>query len=156
MITSAPKEFKLVSGIGRSRYDLVSFDNALLNAGISNYNLLRVSSILPAGAKQSSKILQPLGSPLLVAYASISSNEIGKTIATSVSVAIPEYDKDIGVIMEYEGYCSKQEAEIITRAMAEEAMKNHHIVCKHVLSSSIDTEVDNDEYTTLISAVPLW
>lgn len=152
----APKEFKLVSGMGQSKYMLLSFDNALLCAGISNYNLLRVSSILPAGARLSGMITQSLGSPLLVAYATISSNEIGKTIATSISVAIPESEDDIGVIMEYEGFCSKQEAETASLAMAAEAMKNHHIKYKKILSTSIDAEVNCSDYVTLISAVPMW
>ena len=152
----APKEFKLVSGMGQSGYELLSFDKALLSAGISDYNLLRVSSILPAGARVSDTITQPLGSPLLVAYATISSNDIGKTIATSISVAIPESEDDIGVIMEYEGFCSKREAELVSYAMAAEAMKNHHIKYKKILSSSIDAKVNNCEFITLISAVPLW
>ena len=42
-----PTEYRLSSGTGTSPHELVAFDNALLSAGISNYNLLKVSSILP-------------------------------------------------------------------------------------------------------------
>ena len=51
-LSSYPKHFYIASGVGRDMYELVSFDNALINAGLSNYNLLRVSSILPTGCKQ--------------------------------------------------------------------------------------------------------
>lgn len=43
--------FAIVKGQGVSDVDSVSaFDNALLNAGIGNYNLVPVSSIIPGGS----------------------------------------------------------------------------------------------------------
>jgi len=38
-------------GKGASENGLPSFDRALLDAGVGNYNLVRLSSILPAGCK---------------------------------------------------------------------------------------------------------
>lgn len=42
-----PQSYMLVSGIGKAEYPLVTFDNALRDAGIGDYNLVKVSSILP-------------------------------------------------------------------------------------------------------------
>ena len=39
--------YTLVSGIGTGSTVLNAFDAALLSAGVGNFNLLRVSSILP-------------------------------------------------------------------------------------------------------------
>jgi len=39
-------KFYLNAGLGHGDYSLTSFDDALLNAGVGNYNLLKVSSIL--------------------------------------------------------------------------------------------------------------
>lgn len=150
-----PKHFYIASGVGRDVYELVSFDNALLNSGLSNYNLLRVSSILPIGCKQESQVDVKYGSPLLVAYGSISSNVKDAIISSAVSVAIPQNDNDIGIIMEYSGYCDKLSAELEVKKMAERAMINHNLQIKKILSSSIETYV-NDDYATVFSAVALW
>ena len=46
-----PTRIILTSGIGIGSTKLNAFDNALLNAGIGNFNLLSVSSIIPPKAK---------------------------------------------------------------------------------------------------------
>lgn len=151
-----PTRFVLCSGRGKSIHKLVSFDNALIEAGISNYNLLRVSSILPIGCERVDRVDKRLGSALLCAYGAISSNEIGKTIASAVAVGVPENSECVGVIMEFSGYCDANEADRIVREMTVEAMKNHDIACKEVLSSSIDAYVADENYQTVISALAMW
>ncbi len=42
-----PKKFSLVAGSAEGTSELNAFDNALLNAGIGNLNLIKVTSILP-------------------------------------------------------------------------------------------------------------
>jgi pyruvoyl-dependent arginine decarboxylase (PvlArgDC) len=42
------KECCMSKGVGVSKKGLPSFDRALLEAGVGNYNLVRLSSILPA------------------------------------------------------------------------------------------------------------
>ena len=91
-----------------------------------------------------------------MAYGSISSNTIGDTIASAVSVGIPSNEDHVGVIMEYTGHCSAAEAEKIVREMAAEAMKNHAIPCKQIKSSSIEATVTDNNYVTVISALPMW
>lgn len=38
-------------GVGEGITDLVAFDNALFSAGIANYNLIRISSIIPLNCR---------------------------------------------------------------------------------------------------------
>ena len=152
---SYPQNYYISSGIGEDEYKLVSFDNALINAGISNYNLLRVSSILPIGCKRANNVDVKYGSPLLVAYGVISSNQMGERITSAISVAIPKDSNDIGVIMEYAGICEEQEAIKTVKNMAEKAMNYHHIAIKEIVVSSKSTIVTNG-YSTVISAVSLW
>lgn len=151
-----PTRFALCSGNGKAIHKLVSFDNALIGAGISNYNLLKVSSILPIACKRVDKVDKRLGSALLCAYGAISSNELGKTIASAVGVGIPQNCEDVGVIMEFSGYCDASEAERIVREMTLEAMKNHKIECKEVLCSSAEAFVCDENYQTVISALAMW
>lgn len=151
-----PEKYKLSSGIGKSKYELVAFDSALIHAQIANYNLLRVSSILPIGAKYEEELDKKEGSALLVAYATISSNVKGDVIASAVSVAIPKDKECVGVIMEYSGHCSKEVAEEIVRKMAEIAIQNHGIEVEEIKSSAMGAVVEDEDYVSVISAVALW
>ena len=151
-----PDSFFISSGIGISEHQLVAFDNALIDARIANYNLLRVTSILPAGATQANSIELREGSPLLTAFARIDSNTPGDCIATAVGVAIPSSSGDVGVIMEYSGHCTSLEAEEKIKAMCIEAMHNHGIAYKDILVTSIDAVVGDNGYTSLISALSFW
>ena len=158
MNTGYPEKYYISSGKGSSKFKLVAFDNALLDAGISEYNLLRVSSILPANAVQVDAIDLSKGMPLLTAYARIESNEPDEKIATAVGAAIPSNPADVGVIMEYESYnCTAKEAEAIVIAMLEESMANHNIPYKDIVISSAEAIVPSDgNYVSLISAIAFW
>lgn len=151
-----PEKYVVSSGIGKSFYKLVSFDNALIDAGIANYNLLKVSSILPIGCVRVEKVDEKAGSGLMTAYSTISSNIKGQRISSAVAVGIPENDSDVGVIMEFSEYCSSKEAEETVVKMVIEAMKNHNITCKEVVSSATEAVVVDEEYVTVISALAMW
>jgi arginine decarboxylase len=40
----------IASAVGRGRTELSAFDAALLDAGVANFNLIRLSSVIPGGA----------------------------------------------------------------------------------------------------------
>ena len=149
------KNFYYASGIGRNKHKLVSFDNALIEAGFSEYNLIKVSSILPINCKLSKIITVKKGLPLLIAYGSITSKETNATISSAVSIAIPQIANEIGIIMEFSGYCDKHTAELEVNQMSEAAMRNHKIPIKEILCSSIEATIA-DEYTTVFSGIALW
>lgn len=46
-----PKKVFLTKGVGKHKEQLSSFELALRNAKIANFNLVRVSSIFPPGCK---------------------------------------------------------------------------------------------------------
>lgn len=157
MMDYYPKNYFITSGTGKSIFKLVAFDEALRNAKISDYNLVKISSILPSDCIRATPNDFPAkGSSLLTAFGSISCNEKGKQIASAVSVAIPKDPNDVGVIMEYAGYCSAQYAEEQVRLMVEEAMKNRERDVKSIYSSAIDSICDGNGYTSVVSAVCLW
>ena len=151
-----PKKFKISSGTAAAKQKLVAFDKALIDAGISNYNLLRVSSILPIGCTQAERIDKLEGSTLLVAYGSYSSNIPGETIASAVGIGIPKGKNQIGVIMEFADVCNAAAAEKAVRQMVSDAMENHGIECKEIITSSTEAVVTAGEYTSIISSVALW
>lgn len=149
-----PKNYYITSGKGSSSYKLVAFDCALLDAGISNYNLLKVSSILPSGCVRKEAIDLKPGSPLLTAYATITSDTTGEHIAAAVAVGIPQNSNDVGVIMEVTGI-EAASAEKTACNMVKEAMANHGIKIDHIESSSIEGTVESG-YLSLIAAIALW
>lgn len=94
-------KYKLGAGKGRSELPLAAFDKALLDAGVGNYNLVRLSSILPARCEKTDEIGIPEGSLLPVAYATISSDVAGDILCSGVAIGFPDDADKVGVIMEY-------------------------------------------------------
>src|SRR6185369_5269022 len=89
-----PKEIFLVKGVGREKERLASFEMALRDAGIAEYNLVKVTSIFPPNCKiinqkEGVKKLKP-GQILYVVLAESSTNEPNRLIASSIGVAIPK------------------------------------------------------------------
>lgn len=151
-----PQKFKMSSGAAVAKNELVAFDKALIAAGISNYNLLRVSSILPIGCQQAETVDKKEGSALLVAYGSCSSNNPGERIASAVGIGMPIDKTKVGVIMEFSGVCDATTAATQVKEMVVAAMENHGIACEEILTSATDMVVPEGEYASVISAVALW
>ncbi|MCS6922879.1 MAG: arginine decarboxylase, pyruvoyl-dependent [Fimbriimonadales bacterium] len=142
------------AGVGVSAFELVSFDRALRQAGFADYNLLRVSSILPAGVQPRPTIEVPKGGLLPTAYGVFTSDEAGRTIAAAVSLAFPTEPDAIGVIMETEGYMTEREAHELVAAMAEEAMEDRNLKIARLEVVAVEAQVDL--YTTVFAGVALW
>lgn len=142
------------AGVGVSAFELVSFDRALREAGFADYNLLRVSSILPAGVALRPSVEIPKGSLLPIAYGVFSSNEADRTIAAAVSLAFPNDPRAVGVIMEAEGYMTEREAHEMVAAMAEEAMEDRNLKIARLEVVAIEAQVEL--YTTVFAGVALW
>ncbi|MHB1662140.1 MAG: pyruvoyl-dependent arginine decarboxylase, partial [bacterium] len=117
-----PDIYTLASGTSEGTSKLGAFDNAILNAGVGNTNLIRLSSILPPNTSFRSKIVYKRGVLVPIAYGYITSDVKGETIAASVAIAI-SVEEGFGVIMEYSGITSAKNAEQTVRRMAEDAMK---------------------------------
>lgn len=116
-----PKKFFLTAAASEGETELTAFDRALLKARVGNTNLLRVSSILPPGCVYDPELVIPEGSLLPIAYGSIVCEEPGTRIAAAVSVGIKK--DSFGVIMEFSGKCSKEEAEQKVSDMVKEAFR---------------------------------
>ena len=103
-----PKRVFLVKGVGRNKYKLKSFEEALRKAGVAQQNLVTVSSILPPGCKIISKEkglsqLEP-GQISFCVMARSDTNEHGRLVASSVGVAVPKDKKKWGYLSEVHGH----------------------------------------------------
>src|SRR2546428_6372346 len=79
---------------------LNAFDNALLAAGIGNINLGKVSSILPPEVPVVELPKIKLGALIPTAYASVTSETPGETVAAALGHAVPDDPAQNRVILE--------------------------------------------------------
>lgn len=103
-----PKKIFLTKGIGVANEKLTSFEMALRNADIAEYNLVRVSSIFPPRCKivtktQGLKELKP-GQITHCVLAETSCNEPYRQMASSVGIAIPKDRDQYGYLSEHHGF----------------------------------------------------
>jgi len=154
-MTFCPLHFKVVSGVGRSQYPLVAFDNALRYAGIGDFNLVKVSSVLPANCIYTEDIQLENGSILYAAYSTLTLKECEKGV-TAVAVAVPTIVNDSGVIFECSLYDAEIDLENNVQKMCVEAMENRGKYNSKVISSSQKASGEPACFTSSISAVVMW
>jgi len=102
---------------------LNAFDNALLAAGIGNINLIKISSILPPDVPVVDLPKIKPGALVPTAYAAMTSETPGELVAAAVGYAVPDDPAKNGVIMEFHGVATRDEAEQQIRAMLDEAFR---------------------------------
>lgn len=103
-----PKRVFFTKGVGKHRDRLSSFEAALRDAGIAQFNIVQVSSILPPGCKiiskqQGLRYIVP-GEIIFCVMSSNATNEPHRLIAASVGVAIPRDKNQYGYLSEYHSF----------------------------------------------------
>lgn len=156
MMSPTPNRFALVRGASEGRTRLNAFDNSLLNAGVGDTNLMRVSSILPPAARQADvhDFDLPKGGLLPLAYATIDGTTPGRMISAAVAVGIPEDDSQPGVIMEFEDHAGLEIVESIVRQMVIDAFDYRERKLKEILSIGIEHKVE--VCGAVFASVVLW
>lgn len=144
----------MVAGHSEGFTPLNAFDGALLNAGVGNTNLIKLSSILPPHARKIEPVSLPQGDMIPVAYASKSSDIPGQIISSAVAVGIPEDENHAGIIMEYSVGGRKDTAETIVRSMAEAALNMRGLKIKSIESISAEHTIERIGAT--FAGVVLW
>lgn len=150
-----PSNYILVSGVGSDKFRLVSFDKALFASKIANYNLVKVSSILPPNCKEKYTITAKQGTILFTAYSSISSCEQG-IISSSVGVGIPQSADEVGVIMEFSCRDNESVAVQHVREMVKNSMELRKIKIQEIKIASAEAIVSEGVYSTAVAALAMW
>jgi len=107
-LSQVPRFFFLTKGSGKHKENLASFEVALKDAGISSYNLVTVSSIIPPGCKQISRdqgtsMLKP-GEIVFLVLARNSTNEPHRLLASSIGLAMPRDETVHGYLSEWHAF----------------------------------------------------
>jgi arginine decarboxylase len=114
MSNLVPTKAFLTKGLGRHKYQLKSFEEALRKAGVAQQNLVQVSSILPPKCKIISKErglkeLTP-GEICFCVMARSDTNEHGRLVASSIGVAVPRDKSQWGYLSEVHGHGMNQQS----------------------------------------------
>ncbi len=139
MESLVPKKVFLTRGVGRHKYQLKSFEEALRQAGVAQQNLVQVSSILPPRCTMISrteglKYMTP-GRISYCVMARTDTNEHGRLIASSVGIAVPKDRDRWGYISEVHGHgMNQQQAADMSEDLAAD-----------MLGTTLGLEVDPDK-----------
>jgi len=103
-----PKKVFLTKGVGINKHKLSSFESALRDAKIAQFNLVRVSSIFPPYCKHipreaGLKYLTP-GQIVFCVLSENATNESNRLIASSVGMAIPKNSEHYGYLSEHHSF----------------------------------------------------
>lgn len=149
--------YSLVTGISKNNeYEIISFDNALLDAKVGDYNIVKVSSILPPECSYSPLIKQQRkGAVLHMTYASLTAKGSGFA-SSAVAVGIPQDSKNIGVIMEYSCLERKQYCLETVNVLVKEAMEKRRIVIKDIFSIGCEIELSSQSFSTTFAGLAMW
>jgi arginine decarboxylase len=154
MIFKTPTQYFLVSGASDGTTPLNAFDGALLQAGIGNTNIVRMSSIVPPHCERISPIALPPGALVPAAYASLTSNVAGEIISAGVALALPHDAERNGLIMEYSAKGDRAKIEETVRNMAVEGMRLRGWEIKELKSIAVEYKVK--KVGAVLAAIVLW
>ena len=108
MFNIIPTKVFFTKGVGRHKSRLGSFEQALRDAGIAQFNIVEVSSIFPPNAEivsmeEGLKYLKP-GQIVFVVLAKNSSDEFNRLITAAVGLAIPKDRNLYGYLSEHHAF----------------------------------------------------
>lgn len=103
-----PTKVFFTKGVGKAKDSLTAFEFALRDAGIAQYNLVHVSSILPPSAKivsrkEGLKHLDP-GQVVFVVLSRAACNEPNRLLAAGIGAAVPADKKMYGYLSEHHAF----------------------------------------------------
>src|SRR5258705_267067 len=103
-----PTKAFLTKGVGRHKEKLTSFEMALRDAHLANFNLVRVSSIFPphcelVDREEGLSLMKP-GQVVFAVIVESATNEPSRLVAASIGVAMPADLSHHGYISEHHSY----------------------------------------------------
>jgi len=134
-----PQAISLVAGHGEGGTEINAFDRALQDAGVADLNFVRVTSILPPGARVIELPAYPPGILMPAVYARLVSTQSGDRITAAIGVGVSR--ETHGVIMEYTGYTSRADAERTVRQMVVEGFEMRRLPLDDVVVVAVEHTV---------------
>jgi len=100
----------VTTGIGTGPTELAAFDTALLDAGVANYNLIPLSSVIPTGSVlKRKKYVTPDNEYGYRLYVVLSQQEVSKPGEEAwAAVGWTQDDSGKGLFVEHHGFCQDE------------------------------------------------
>jgi arginine decarboxylase len=179
MTNLVPSKLFFTRGVGRGETMLRSFEEALRDAGIAQFNIVGVSSIFPPGAKiitkeEGLRLLNP-GQILFTVLARNASNEMNRMLSSAIGYAIPTDRSKWGYLSEHHSFGETEKkagffaerlaAEMLASTTGEQellswnketeeyTLKDRILQTKNICATAI--VLKEDEWTTTIGAAVL-
>lgn len=133
----------IVAGKGQAAYELNSFDYALLDAGIANYNHSIQSSIIPPGARLIERITVktlPLEGSILPTIMSRKHGIKGDVITAALAFGINQDSVLPGLVYEHSGRL-ESDVRMQVENMLSDAAKKRNWMLKEIIVKSISFTV---------------
>jgi arginine decarboxylase len=153
MRTSPPNLLWTTVGHAEGETRLNAFDNALIAAGIGDWNLVKVTSVAPAAARLVE--IRPAaesGCVVPVVLASVESDRPGELVTASVGIG--RGNGGHGMIMEASGPGDPEQMEASVRRMLNESFMRRGLELETVTVRSMSHTVEN--VGASVAAVVLW
>ncbi|MHC1581183.1 pyruvoyl-dependent arginine decarboxylase [Methanopyrus sp.] len=148
----ATVRYALVTGTGRADTSLAAFDAALLDAGIGNWNLVTLTSILPPNAEEEDS--PPPLPPGAIVPAVLARSVDRGPVASCVCVA--RLESGFGIIAERSDASDPDRAEELALRDVEEMARARGEEILEVKTATAFNEPEEDEWAAAVSAVVLW
>jgi len=156
-----PKAFFVTSGVGMDPEQANTFDLALRDAGISECNLVEVSSILPANivaTEQSNVTITP--GNITFCVMSRAEGKSGEIIGAGIGYGWlwteneeGEEQREFGIICEHHGHCSR---DYLAEKVQEKLYKMAEIRDKKILKKDLlveSVEVEKGKFGSVVVAL---
>ncbi len=146
----------LTEGSGTGGSPLNAFDNALRDGGIADFNLIKVSSIVPPRVpvmrlKPQAHPISGEGLMVPTIYIDMTSDQVGVELAAAVGAGIPRSGDGAGIVFVASCEGSREQAEESVSEMVGEGMEKKGTPAGEIRVASIHTVV-REPWTTVLAA----
>lgn len=146
----------VVAGVGAGPTELAAFDAALVDAGIADRNLIRLSSVIPPGSVVQSSpraIHAPgeWGDRLYVVVAELRTTQLHDRLAAGIGW-VQETDTGRGLFVEHEGH-SRDEVETHVRDSLDAAVRVRGLETGPIQMRLVETVCEGPAACALVAAV---
>lgn len=147
----------VTSGIGSAPTELAAFDKALLNAGIANFNLIYLSSIIPDNYEPRIQKVnlnrEKFGHKLYVVCAQQRTSTHGETVAAGVGWVMSRNEPKHGLFVEHEGNSHEDVEQQIILSLNRMMENRPEDAWEEIQHHVVSTRCEDEPVCVLVAAV---
>ena len=147
----------ITHGTGTGPTELAAFDDAILKAGIGNYNLIYLSSIIPPGATPKVQKInwnkKEYGDRLYIVCAQQRTSTRGNIAAAGIGWVMSKERPARGMFVEHEGHSEEEVDTQITKTLQRMMKSRDSITWGRIQRKIVSIECKDEPVCALVAAV---